>query len=244
MRDVMEKIVGAFKWLVDNAKTIAKVLGGLGGAVTGTVNKLNPFGDAADASVGQAKAGIKASAGGAAAGKAFNVGPQLWDEIGMGQAAGLHVSSGYRPGATTRRGTPSDHGANPAKAVDMAGPAQGKAALFKALIGRGEIAEAFYDPLGSIFNGVLSSYREGGHTNHIHIAEYDSGGLLPPGLTLALNRTGRPETILPPSSGGGQGRPMIVQLQLDGRTLAELLIDPLRNKAQIIRQQTGRPAFG
>jgi hypothetical protein len=36
---------------------------------------------------------------------------------------------------------------------------------------------------------------------------------------------------------------LVVQLQLDGRTLAELLIDPLRQTAKVMEQRNGRAAF-
>ncbi len=77
------------------------------------------------------------------------------------------------------------------------------ASFFSSLIGNRAVKQAFYDPLGSIFNGVLSSYREGGHTDNVHVATYDQGGWLPPGLSLAMNKTGRPERVMPP--GGGEG---------------------------------------
>jgi hypothetical protein len=113
------------------------------------------------------------------------------------QGVGLRVTSGLRPGAITANGTPSDHGIG--KALDVAGPASGMAAFFNSLLGNSSVKQAFYDPLGSIFGGRWSSYREGGHSDHVHVATYDKGGWLKPGLTLAYNGTGSPERV------GGRG---------------------------------------
>jgi hypothetical protein len=51
----------------------------------------------------------------------------------------------------------------------------------------------------------------------IHALGFDQGGLLPPGLTLAWNGTGRPETVLPP--GQGQGN-VVINLNLQGAIIA------------------------
>jgi hypothetical protein len=106
---------------------------------------------------------------------------------------GLRVTSGLRPGAITANGTPSDHGVG--KALDVAGTAAGMAGFFRSLIGNPLVKQAFYDPLGSIFGGRQNPYIEGGHTDHVHVATYDKGGWLMPGLTLASNNTGRPERV-------------------------------------------------
>jgi hypothetical protein len=181
------------EWLKDAVGYVKSLIGWLGKIPSihiGLPHIPGPWGDAS----GSGSSTYSARA--AAEGKAFNVGRQLWDEIGMGEMAGLHVTSGYRPGATTKHGTPSDHGYNPSRAVDMSGSAGGMASLFKALIGRTEVRQAFYDPLGSIFNGIRSSYREGGHSDHIHIAEYAQGGIVTK-PTLGLVGEAGPEAIIP-----------------------------------------------
>lgn len=230
----LEKVVDAFKWIVDNAKKIGGVLGGIGGALGGAAGKLNPFGDAVR-SAGSA-AGHGTTKGAAAAGRQFNIGRQLWDEIAIGQKFGLRVTSGYRPGAVTKHGTPSDHGRNPSAAVDMSGSAQGMASTFMALVGRREVRQAFYDPLGSIFGGVRSTYREGGHSDHIHIAEYDKGGFLRPGWNLAYNGLGRPEPV-----GGGN---ITIPISIGGEHMVTVVFDMLRRKAKVFENRNGRPAFG
>jgi TP901 family phage tail tape measure protein len=125
--------------------------------------------------------------------------PEMMPFAVSAQGMGLRVTSGLRPGAITANGTPSDHGIG--KALDLSNGynTPQMAAFFKSLIGNASVKQAFYDPLGSIFGGRWSSYREGGHTDHVHVATYDKGGWLKPGLTLAYNGTGAPERV------GGRG---------------------------------------
>jgi SLT domain-containing protein len=61
--------------------------------------------------------------------------------------------------------------------------------------------------------------------------------------TLAMVGEAGPEAVIPLGRGGGSSRPMVVNVQLDGRTLASLLIDPLRNEAKVFESRSGRPAF-
>lgn len=141
---------------------------------------------------------------------------------------GLSVTSGLRPGAITANGTPSDHGIG--KAIDVAGSSAGMAGFFRSLIGNRSVKQAFYDPLGSIFGGALNSYREGGHSDHVHVATYDKGGMLMPGWTMAYNGTGRPEQV----GGGGGGGPYYLVLP-DGKILAELV----RKEGAIYQRSNG-----
>jgi hypothetical protein len=124
--------------------------------------------------------------------------PELMPYAQAAAGYGLSVTSGLRPGAITANGTPSDHGIG--KAIDVAGSAAGMAGFFRSLIGNPAVKQAFYDPLGSIFGGRQSVYREGGHNDHVHVATYDKGGVLRPGWTLAHNGTGRNEYV---GRGGG-----------------------------------------
>ena len=85
---------------------------------------------------------------------------------------------------------------------------------------------------------ALSSYREGGHSNHVHVATYARGGIVPgSGAQPAIVHGG--ETILPRGSGGA----IQVNLNVDGTTLARVLVDPLRRQARIFERQNGRAAF-
>jgi len=229
----LEKVVDAFKWIIDNAKKIGGVFGAIGGAVGKVGGVVGGIGDG----LGRVKQNVVTGGSGAAEGKRFGVGRQLWDEIGIGEALGLHVTSGFRPGARTKHGTLSDHALH--AAVDMSdgtsGPSAAKANFFRAMIGRKEIRQAFYDPLGSVFNGVWSSYREGGHTDHVHVAEYDKGGFLRPGWNLAYNGLGRPEPV---------GGDVIIPVSVGGEHIATVVFDMLRRKARTYEKRNLRGAFG
>lgn len=79
---------------------------------------------------------------------------------------------------------------------------------------------------GSVFNvpGIVSLSHGGGYVG------YDSGGLLMPGLTLAYNGTGQPETITPPGAGGG-GSMVHTTINIDGKKVAEAISPALYQKA-------------
>ena len=76
----------------------------------------------------------------------------------MGRSAGLHVSSGLRPGAITASGHLSDHAIG--KALDMSDGPASMATFFRMLIGNPRVKQAFYDPLGSIFGGIVFFHDE------------------------------------------------------------------------------------
>ncbi len=200
----IDKVISGFKWVIDN-----------GGKVAGALNKLNPFGDPRDPNMtmpaGTAMGGINL----------MGANPIMAPFAAAAAQFGLGVTSGLRPGAITANGTPSDHGIG--KALDVAGSAAGMAGFFKALLGNPAVKQAFYDPLGSIFGGAWSSYREGGHSDHVHVATYDKGGVLRPGLTMAYNGTGRNEYV-------SSGAPIMVAINLDGREFARAVFDPLKNE--------------
>ena len=111
------------------------------------------------------------------------------------KAIGLTLTSGYRPGAITATGRRPTTASIRRRLLTCQVARGTWPAFFTWLIGQRDVKQAFYDPLGSIFGGVLSSYREGGHSDHVHVATYDKGGWLQPGLTLAANYTGRPEPV-------------------------------------------------
>jgi hypothetical protein len=109
------------------------------------------------------------------------------------------------------------------------------AGFFRSLIGNPLVKQAFYDPLGSIFGGRQNPYIEGGHNDHVHVATYDKGGWLKPGLTLAYNGTGAPERV--------GGHAMVVNVTVNGwvgndSALARKIRDALRELD--IRQTGGR----
>lgn len=85
----------------------------------------------------------------------------------------------------------------------------------------------------------------------IHILGLAQGGTLTAGQMAVVGEQG-PELFVPNVGGTvvpNGGAPAVastqtIQLILDGAVLAEVLIDPLRNQARLVRQRTGRPAFG
>ncbi len=221
----VQKIIDAFEWIGKNAERIW-------GKVSGIIGKIPGLGDPFDPTM------IRPPSVGAVAGVTGNdstINAALWDELGMARAMGLSLTSGYRPGAITRSGHPSDHGTFPSKAIDVAGSSGQMAAFFRALIGNSGVKQAFYDPLGSIFGGALSGYREGGHSDHVHVATYDRGGFLRPGWNLAYNGTGGPEQV------GGN---ITIPVSIGGEHVATVVFDMLRRKAAVFERQNGRPPFG
>jgi phage-related protein len=147
---------------------------------------------------------------------------------------GLTVTSGRTNHSKyTASGNISDHWYG--KALDVAGSAAGMAGFFRSLIGNPAVKQAFYDPLGSIFGGQQSVYRQGGHDDHVHVATYDRGGVLKPGWTLAHNGTGRNEYV----SRGGGGTYVTINMPNylgNERDAARAIRDELRN---LDRVETG-----
>jgi hypothetical protein len=211
---ILDELRDAWNWAKDKAG--------------GFLGKLNPIGDARDPN-------YVPSSGFGGGIDLMGASPVMMPFAAMGQALGLRVTSGLRPGAVTANGTPSDHGFG--KALDMADGPSAMAAFFKALIGNPSVKQAFYDPLGSIFGGKWNSYREGGHSDHVHVATYDQGGLLRPGWTMAYNGTGRNEYV---SNGGGVINFNFPQYIGSKQELMALM----REAAATFQRQNGRPAFG
>jgi hypothetical protein len=81
------------------------------------------------------------------------------------------------------------------------------------------IAKAYGDPLRA-------------WSHELRYGWYDRGGVLPPGLTLALNTSGRNEYVV-----GGAGGPAgtTIVLQVDGRTLGNVVL------TELLREQKNRP---
>jgi hypothetical protein len=180
---IWNKLKAAWDWAMDKVKSlpgIGKLIGDAGDP------NYNPFIGTAGAVVG-ASGGINL----------MGANPEMMPFAVGAQGLGLRVTSGLRPGAITANGTLSDHARG--KALDVAGSAFSMGAFFDSLVGNRAVKQAFYDPKGSVFGGAWSSYREGGHSDHVHVATYDKGGWLKPGLTLAYNGTGAPERV------GGRG---------------------------------------
>jgi tape measure domain-containing protein len=133
-------------------------------------------------------------------------------QILRGAFPGLALISGFRPGAVTATGNPSYHASG--RAVDVP-PIMAVFEWIKANFPNSK--ELIFTPAGGrqIRNGSEHTYSgvtARDHQNHIHWA-YDKGGLLQPGASLTVNRTGRPERIL-----GAEHTSMLDQLLTSGGT--------------------------
>jgi hypothetical protein len=158
---------------------------------------------------------------------AASVNRRLWDEIAIGNAMGLHLSSGFRPGARVRgSGTPSDHSVYPSKAIDMAGPIAAMNRFALMMAGRSGIQTVINSNLGrnsSIWRAGRGWYGAAGttyadHFDHVHVDLFDKGGWLPPksGPRLIENKTPFWEPIGPPLATGSRARGGDVHVHIHG----------------------------
>lgn len=181
--------------------------GFLGDAVTAVA--LSPIDKIAD----WVKSTIAASPEAGAEGPGWNpagggLGWQRMFQLVSAGVPGTRLNSAYRPGAITALGTPSMHGAG--RAVDLT-PSMAVFNWIKSNFP--ESKEIIFSPAGAgqVYKGKNILYGEptrGDHWDHVHwgydkggiIGDaanlYDTGGDLPPGLTLALNKTGKTEHVL------------------------------------------------
>lgn len=121
------------------------------------------------------------------------------------------ILSTVRKGAVTSTGNRSLHAVG--KAVDLGDPAgsrpNGSAAMmriFKALENiKSQLNEMFYSPAGygykkgrKVDNSTIKGWGSvyGDHLDHVHAGVYDKGGLLKPGLNMAMNKTGKGEWVM------------------------------------------------
>jgi hypothetical protein len=122
--------------------------------------------------------------------------------------AGLafRIISGFRPGAVTRgTGRQSLHALG--RALDLVGV--GKTSMldiWRAAVRIPFRKEVIFSPApyqvygsGKHPGPPSNPITRADHYNHVHVGLFDSGGLLMPGLTLAHNRTGKPEKVTPAS---------------------------------------------
>jgi hypothetical protein len=95
-----------------------------------------------------------------------------------------------------------------------------------------------YDPLANIaaaLNYARHRYGPSLMSGGMGIGSghgYDSGGFLPPGLSLAYNGTGRPEAVIP--SRGGAAQPIVLEVAPGGEgALTAALLNVLRKQIRI-----------
>lgn len=96
--------------------------------------------------------------------------------------------------------------------------------------------KAFANPQGGALPGGF-----GGGKDYLHAAGgvlYDSGGILPPGITTAVNLTGQNEMVLKPGDGGlgTQSNPLATQVQADSglQDLGTVWADQLTSAAATV----------
>jgi hypothetical protein len=111
------------------------------------------------------------------------------------------IVSTFRPGARTHAsGSVSFHALN--RAVDLDG-GHDKMRIWRALTDTGPTeliysrAPTYKSRSGWHPIGRLDPITRADHYSHVHAA-YDQGGWLPPGLSMAVNRTGKPERVMGP----------------------------------------------
>lgn len=139
--------------------------------------------------------------GGAGAGMGWRA---QWDIV-KSQFPGANLHSAFRPGAITATGYPSMHGKG--RAIDITP----SAAIFDWLAATFPNSyELIYSPMGArqLYKGrskVFGEPTRSMHYDHIHWAManggimptlYDTGGDVPPGLSLIANKTRKPEVTL------------------------------------------------
>ena len=196
VRDFFQSIWNGIKRVAGPLQKVADIFGGIKGAVSGAAGAIGGFfGDGA----------IGAGIGGAIGGSFSRaISSTLYDDIALGQAQGLAVSSGYRPGAVTSTGNPSLHGVYPAKAVDMSGSPEAMRRFFLTEVARGALTglrEVIHSPFwwhpGAGISRIPASAGTvlKDHYSHVHVGSYDQGGFLQPGWNLAYNGLRRPERV-------------------------------------------------
>ena len=128
----------------------------------------------------------------------------MWNLVSS-QFPGAALHSAFRPGAITAVGTPSYHGQG--RAIDITPDMD----IFNWLARTFDNAtELIFSPAGGrqLWNGnpyLFGEPTRGDHWDHIHWAMaqggimptlYDTGGDVPPGLSMVANMTGKPEVTL------------------------------------------------
>lgn len=172
---------------------------------------------------------------------------------------GLLFTSAFRPGAITAVGTRSYHALG--RAVDMAPRMEVFNWLSKNFP---DSRELFFSPAGpgrQILNGHmganLAPVTVAQHYSHVHWAYqdggvvpniYDNGGFLPPGLSVVLNKTNKPEPVLTSQqfdqlgAGGGGGESNLFTGDIYGSD-AEDILDEIERRKRNRRGAASLPAM-
>ena len=95
-----------------------------------------------------------------------------------------------------------------------------------------------YNPMANIYAGLNYALNSPAYRGRslssvmLQPGGYDQGGWLMPGLTLAVNKTGRPERVLPPGQ-GGRSHPPVLVIKSDGSRMADLIVDVIRHSVSV-----------
>ncbi|MEU1761311.1 hypothetical protein [Micromonospora sp. NPDC005652] len=199
---------GFTDFLSDPGGTLRKLAGKLLDAVPGQGSMpVTMLRGVVDSIAGNLIDRVKASfgVGDQEAGVPRGLGNSLGGSAGMmrvlrAEFPGLPLISGYRAGATTLSGNRSYHASD--RAVDV-GPFAAVAKWIHDTWGR--LTKELITPYQqyNLLNGrphrytgaVWNQHNFSGGNAHVHWA-YDSGGMLPPGVSSVVNATGKPEPVL------------------------------------------------
>jgi hypothetical protein len=116
-----------------------------------------------------------------ATGSAAGLKPMILDDLAVGRAMGLTLTSGYRPGAVTSSGNQSLHAVG--QAIDMHGSPGQMSRYAHAEAGRHGIAEVIYSPVGwshygSPFTPITDPTIKAAHYSHVHVGARSADGLV------------------------------------------------------------------
>lgn len=241
----LDKVIDAFKWIINNVKKIGGAIGGIGGAIGGIAGKLNPLGEggglAGGGLVGGGNMGQMVYAADRIDKRHF---PYLW---GGGHSAatmdGPYDCSGA-VSAVLRAGGLLTGARVSGDFMSYGKPGLGKRLSILAnpehvymLINGKAWGTSGQNPGGGAgwFSGGV---RPGFAIRHPE--GFDAGGWLRPGVTLAINNTGRPERVLGPGEGGNT---FVFNIPNYVGSKNELM-SWLQNAARQFQNRNGRPAFG
>ncbi len=168
----------------------SKLVSDIGGAIAGKANPSNWFGgDSSDTTPTGGLSGVKALANAVAVKHGWGSGPQ-WNAIDWI----VSHESGWRPTAQNPKSTA--YGLFQLLNGTWAGTGIKKTSdpSLQTEAGLRYIGNRYQTPLGAqkFWKDHHGYYANGGL---VRSAMYDGGGILPPGVTMAVNKTGKPETI-------------------------------------------------
>lgn len=211
MNELIDDIVGNVRWLIDNLSRIPSVFGG--SADPGPGSSGGRFGSSGDR-------GPAPRVPGPTGGSNIDQLRSFAHSLGFNPSHGQMTGGTHTPGSLHYQG----------KAIDLSGsPDQMRNAFYAAIqTFGGRLNELFYDPIGWYMDmGKRIPGAIGGHGNHVHVGLFDNGGILKPGLNLAINGTGRNEFLT-----RGSGVTVNVYGDVTGTELVRRVRDELTRMAK------------